>query len=186
MSLTQIVVQVLEAAHADAEQQTARDARLDALAARLEDQATMVLELTEAVRGLIARWDSVARPPTTHPVSVHNGGPAFETVPLTPVAQAAPAAPRKRLPRPSDVDRATLLDRYLREKGTNQHTLAAEYGMHRTVIGDWLRAEAERRGPTTVSAYRRVSREKRVLAVQAQRAAVRDQLGRTQPPGATP
>src|SRR5262245_49998978 len=91
MSLTQIVVQVLEAAHADAERQTARDARLDALAARLEDQATMVLELTDAVRGLIARWDSVARPPTTHPVSVHNGAPAFEKVPLTAVAHAAPA-----------------------------------------------------------------------------------------------
>jgi hypothetical protein len=97
MSLSQIVIQVLEAAQADAERQTARDTRLDALAARLEDQAAMVLELTEAVKGLVARWDSVARPPALHPASQHNGAPPPDArVPVTPPAVAARRRGRSR------------------------------------------------------------------------------------------
>jgi hypothetical protein len=145
MSLSQIVIQVLEAAQADAERQTARDTRLDALAARLEDQAAMVLELTEAVKGLVARWDSPQRPDPAH-----------------------------------------LLDRYLREKAVTAISLGRDWGVSNTTIGNWLRAEAAHRGPTALTAYHKLSREKRVYAIQLSRNQTAAQLGRTTPPGASP
>jgi hypothetical protein len=188
MSLSQIVIQVLEAAQVDAERQSARDTRLDALAARLEDQAAMVLELTEAVKGLVARWDSVARPPALYPASQHNGAPPPDArVPVTPPAVAAPpGALPKQLPRPQRPDPADLLDRYLCEKAVTTVSLARDWGVTHTTIGNWLRAEAAHRGPTALTAYHKLSREKRVHAMQLNRAQTAAQLGRTTPPGARP
>jgi hypothetical protein len=189
MSLSQIVIQVLEAAQADAERQTARDTRLDALAARLEDQAAMVLELTEAVKGLVARWDSVARPPALHPTSQHNGAPPPDArVPVTPPAVVVPPPGTlpKQLPRPQRPDPAHLLDRYLREKAVTAISLGRDWGVSNTTIGNWLRAEAAHRGPTALTAYHKLTREKRVYAIQLSRNQTAAQLGRTTPPGASP
>lgn len=174
--LTKILLDVINAAEHDVATQAARDARLDALLARVEDQGLLLLQLAEQVTQvsatlatLVARYEAVTAP--VRP-AVGNGAPA-------PVPGALP----KRLPRPSDVDRGLLLDRYLGERELTITDLGAEYGMKMDRCRDLLLAEAAHRGPTTVSAYRRVAREKKTIGPRRYKAQLVALLGRTVPPG---
>ena len=171
MSLLSILVQALETAQAEAQHEAERSKQLSTLMSRLDDQGTMILELSEQVKQLVARYDQLAKPPTLQP----------------PPPEAAPhrgnGAPVKRLPRPSNIDYDTLLDQYLADKVTTLDDLAKQAGTYKEAVGAGIRAAAERRGSNTVTAYRRRTQEKRIHWLQAKAQQTKAQLNRTTPPG---